>query len=88
VRKRLPLLVLSGALVFGGAGCGDKTVTSSPAATQPAPIDATTPSANVGDATRAADAELGEVDQLVRDIEADLSAVDHDAATPEGDPTE
>lgn len=92
VRKALPILLLSGALAFGGAACGDKTVTSTPSGA-PAPANdsngasADAPSGSSNDVTASADAELTQVDQLLRDIESDLSAVDQDAATPEGDPT-
>ena len=85
VRKTLPILILSGVLAFGGAACGDKTVTSTP---PPTGASVGAPSGSPADGTAAADADLTQVDQLLRDIEADLSAVDQDAATPEGDPTE
>jgi hypothetical protein len=81
VRRTLPVLLLSLALAGGLTACGDKTVTSSPPSAPAVVSDAT------GTAD-AADAELVEVDQLVRDIEADLRAVDQDAAASEGDPTE
>lgn len=82
VRKTVPTLILAAVLAFGGAACGNKTVTSAPPVT-PAPVNG---SPNLD--TTAADAELTQVDQLLRDIETDLSAVDQDAATPEGDPTQ
>ena len=85
VRKTVPILLLTTVLALGGA-CGDRTVTSSPA-TSSRPFTPT----SVGSATDSvdvADADLAEVDRLLRDIEADLSAVDRDASTPEGDPTQ
>lgn len=85
VRKALPILVLTGVLAFGGA-CGNKTVTSAPPATQP-PAQSNGAASNA-DTAAAVDPELTQVDQLLKDIEADLSAVDQDAATPEGDPTQ
>ena len=81
VRKAIPIMVLSGVLAFSGAACGDKTVTSTPPATQPSVNDS-------GNAVETADVDLTEVDRLLRDIESDLSAVDQDTATPEGDPTQ
>jgi hypothetical protein len=89
VRKTLPILLLTTALAFSGAACGDKTVTTSSAG-KGAPV--TTPAApsgaaSVDAAVDTAEVDLTEVDQLLRDIEADLSAVDKDASTPEGDPT-
>ena len=86
VRKSLPILLLTGVLAFGGAACGNKTVTSAPPATQPAVQN--DGAASNGDTAAAVDPELTQVDQLLKDIEADLSAVDQDAATPEGDPTQ
>ena len=88
VRKTLPLLLLTGALAFGGTACGDKTVTTTPAQTQPRHTPAVGVTGGAADATNVADAELSDVDQLLRDIEGDLSAVDQDAATPEGDPAQ
>lgn len=89
VRKTLPILILTGALAFGAAACGDKTVTSSPPATQAPANDAsgTADNSSVA-ATSAADADLTQVDQLLRDIDGDVSAADQDAATPEGDPSQ
>jgi hypothetical protein len=93
VRKTLPILILTGALAFGGAACGDKTVTSSPPATQAPANDANGSASNSSNdssvaATSAADADLTQVDQLLRDIDGDVSAADQDAATPEGDPSQ
>ncbi|MEY2418617.1 MAG: hypothetical protein QOG90_1297 [Actinomycetota bacterium] len=85
VRKTVPVLMLAAAFAFGGAACGDKTVTSAPPATQ-APVDGSHEQASLD--TSAADADLTQVDQLLRDIESDLNAVDQDAATPEGDPAQ
>lgn len=85
VRKALPIVILSGVLAFGGAACGDKTVTSAPPATQPA-VSGNASASN--DVTATADADLTQVDQLLRSIDSDLSAVDQDATTSEGDPTQ
>jgi hypothetical protein len=87
VRKVLPILALSTVLAFGGAACGDKTVTTAPPATQPAVSNDGAPASDANGAVQTADADLTEVDRLLRDIESDLTAVDQDASTPEGDPT-
>ena len=99
VRKTLRVLALAGLLAFGGAACGDKTVTTPPTASAEttlvtdtdsgvstvANVDTEKSTATASDATD--DARLNEVDQMLRDIEADLGAADQDADTPEGDPT-
>ncbi len=102
VRKTLRVLATVGLLALGTAACGDKTVSTPPAAssnTTSVGTDADTNSdtntapgsvngSSSGEVVNAADdARLDEVDQMLRDIEADLGAADQDAATPEGDPT-
>ena len=91
VRKILLTLGLVAALTLATAACGDSTVIGSPADTT-AQEDTPAANASVGvsdqDSAAVADTELSDIDQLLRDIEADLSAVDHDVSTPEGDPTE
>jgi hypothetical protein len=79
VRKVLPILGLSTLLAFGGAACGDRTVTTTP---RPTSVSVR------GDGVASAEVDLAEVDRLLRDIESDLSAADQDAATPEGDPAQ
>lgn len=92
VRKTLRVLALA-LLTVGSAACGDKTVTTPPAASSAetsvlSPQGSTAADQQSVNQTDAADdARLDEVDQMLRDIEADLGAADQDAATPEGDPT-
>ncbi|HVV38392.1 MAG TPA: hypothetical protein VHC63_17415 [Acidimicrobiales bacterium] len=86
MRKALPITVLTAVLAFGAGACGNKTVTSAPPTTSASVQSSSNGAAS--DPTDGADAELTQVDQLVKDIEGDLSAVDQDAATPEGDPTQ
>jgi hypothetical protein len=94
VRNTLRVFALVGLLACSTAACGDKTVTTPPAAssaTTAAGAEANTGVSSgrsrgtVADASD--DARLDEVDQMLRDIEADLGAADQDATTPEGDPT-
>jgi hypothetical protein len=88
MRNRTRCLLVAGVLLLGTAACGDKTVTSQPAATT-APaggsIGATGSSADV---TATDDADLQVVDQILRDVDGDITATNQDRATPEGDPTE
>jgi hypothetical protein len=90
VRKVLPKLLLTAALTLGGVACGDRTVTSAPPSSSSSIDDAVDARAatNPSDAVAVADADLNEVDRLLREIEADLNGVDQDAAIPEGDPTQ
>jgi hypothetical protein len=98
VRNTLRVLATVGLLAVSSAACSDKTVTTPPAAspdTTVANIGTATNSNTNGGANSANgsvtdaadDARLNEVDQMLRDIEADLGAADQDATTPEGDPT-
>jgi hypothetical protein len=83
VRKTLRILAIAG-LAIGATACGDRTVTTAPARTS-APVQAE-PAAGE---TAAVDAtQLNSIDDLLRDIEADLRSIDQDIATPEGDPSE
>lgn len=83
VRTTLRILALAG-LALGATACGDRTVTSAPpdtsAAVQAAPV--------AGQSTAVDEAQLNPIDDLLRDIEADLRSIDQDIATPEGDPSE
>ncbi len=91
MRKAPRILSVLGALTFVAAACGDKTVVGSPAVTS-APSAAILERGAAGTPSDAVDAfdapDLAEIDQLLREIEADLGAVNQDAITPEGDPTE
>ena len=102
VRKTLRVLAIGGLLALSTAACGDKTVSTPPAASSNTTwvgtdadtnADTNTASGRVSDSggsvavNAADDARLDEVDQMLRDIEADLGAADQDATTPEGDPT-
>jgi hypothetical protein len=83
VRKTLRILAIVG-LAIGATACGDRTVTTAPPSTsEPLPAEP------VNGQTAAADAsQLNSIDDLLRDIEADLRSIDQDIATPEGDPSE
>lgn len=92
MRNRFRLVLLGTLLFVGTAACGDKTVTSQPAeSNQPTPT--TTVSSSGGAAVEPAsdaaadDADLKEIETLLRDIDSDVSATDADVRTPEGDPT-
>ena len=87
-------------LALSATACGNKTVTSQPAANTPTSIAASgTGSGNAAASPAAAasedlspgvvpdDTQLNDVDQMLRDIESDLNTADQEATTPEGDPT-
>ncbi|MEY2398373.1 MAG: hypothetical protein QOJ00_1547 [Actinomycetota bacterium] len=84
-------LAVVAALIAGAtAACADRTVTTHPAATSNVSTPSTAvESAGTSPAVDAADdADLAEVEQLLRDTDADLTAADQDIATPEGDPAQ
>lgn len=93
VRKTLRTLAVVGLVAIGTAACGDKTVTTPPAASSATTVlGRDTASTGVASSSAAVDdgsddARLAEVDQMLNDIEADLGAADQDVSTPEGDPT-
>jgi hypothetical protein len=87
VRKNLRFLAL-GLLAVGATACGDRTVTSAPAQTSAPSVPAATDRAARGATVEVDESDLNSVDDLLHDIEADLRSVDHDIATPEGDPSE
>ena len=87
MRNRTRCLIVATVLLVGTAACGDKTVTSQPAVTT-APAGETPGTGSAVDTTAADDSDLQVVEQLLRDVDGDITATDQDRATPEGDPAQ
>lgn len=82
MRKWTRCLMVAGVLLVGTAACGDKTVTSQP------PITTIPRLPEVSGDADTTSADLQVVEQLLHDVDGDITATDQDRATPEGDPTE
>ncbi len=82
MRKWTRCLMVAGVLMVGTAACGDKTVTSQPPVTTIPKL----PAVNGDDDATSADLQV--VEQLLRDVDGDITATEQDRATPEGDPAQ
>lgn len=88
------LLALAALAVLGLTGCGDRTVTSRPTSAADEPRATTLPTGaapaaghKAAPAKTAAPDSLDDIDSILNEVQADLDTADHEATTPEGDPT-